>query len=257
MNGSNVLTKIEKAHFITTPADIHDLTKERLNAIGTTNRSGTTYLRALLATTLDALGLEPRQRSQGHPPKMKPEDQKSQLAGLEATHTSFYEQVLKAIDETPLTEDDIPKTGRTSPKAVKTRRANFARSAMSMLRGWVRAGRSLDALPPTKVTKWSLVIHHGTKRQRALSPKRLAAKAVKQSKELVTTLLALSDVDKEVALREIQTTIGILSDQYVKLGAHATRDSAIAVAEQRPLKIKGTVFVPTATQIMRQQARPS
>ena len=129
MNGSTILAKIEKAHFITTPADILDLTKERLTAIGTTNKSGTTYLRALLAITLSTLGIEPRQRAQGHPPKAKPEDLKRQLGALEETHTAFYEQVLKGIDETPLSEEDIPKTGRTSPKAVKTRRANFARAA--------------------------------------------------------------------------------------------------------------------------------
>lgn len=255
----NVIAKIEKDHFVVTaPSDIRELTKERLNAIGTTNRSGTTYLRALLGTTLSALSLEPRQRqNKGHPVKVSPEEAKRQLTGLEATHVSFYEEVLKAIDDTPLTEEDTPKTGRTSPKAIKSRRAGFARSAMSMLRGWIRAGRSLDSLPPSKVTKGSLIIQHGTKRQRAISPKRLAEKAAKQSKELVATLLSLLEVDKETAIQEIQTTIGILTDQYMKVGATATRDSNVAVAEQRPLKIKGTVFVPTATHVLRQQARPS
>lgn len=257
MNGSNIIVKIEKAHFVTTPADILALTKERLVAIGTTNRSGTTYLRALLGTTLSHLGLKPRQRQQGHPPKMKDEEQRRQLKGLEEIHLSFYEQVLKAIDETPLTDEDLPKSGRTSPKAVKTRRATFARTSMSMLRGWVRAGRSLDVLPPDKVTKWSLVIKDGTKRKRAVSPKRLATKIEKQSKELIINILALSETDKDTALRELQTTIGILTDQYVKLGATVTRDSAVAIAEQRPLRIKSTVFIPTATQVLRQQAQPS
>lgn len=256
-NGNHITAKLEHASYVATAADIKALTVEQLTAMTTSVRSRVTYLRALIATTQDKLGLSPRVRQQGHPPKMAPEEQAKQLQALEEVHTEFYAAVLEGIEETPLSEEEKPTTGRVTANAIKTRRATFARTAMSAVRTWVRAGRSLAAIAASKVTKAALTIHTGTKRRRAVSPKRLVSRVERQSKDLIASLLELTETDKDAAVKEYQTLMDILSDQMVKLSQPATRDAAQAVAEHRPLKVKGTIFVPTATHVLRQQARPS
>lgn len=255
MANGTVTATLEKNSYVASPADIEALVKEQLNAATTSVKNRTTYLRALIATTQDKLGLTVRSR--GAPAKLSPEGVKEQLAALESVHEGFYSAVQKAIDESPLSDEEKPKTGRTSAAAIKARRATFARSAMSTVRSWIRAGRDLASIAVTKVTKAAIAIQSGQSRRRAISPKRLITRAEKQSKALIGTLLALTEIDRDAGQKEFQTTMNILSDQLVTMGMVATRDAAQAVAEHRPLRIKGTVFVPTATQVMRQQARPS
>lgn len=256
---NGVTAKLEHASFVATAADIEALVKEQLVAATTSVRNRTTYLRALVATTQDKLGITPRVR-QGHMTKLSPEDQKVQLEALENVHTDFYTAVQKAIEETPLSDEEKPKTGRTSSNAIKTRRATFARSAASTVRGWIKAGRDIGAIAAAKVTKAMLHVG-GPRRKRAMSAKRLITRAEKQSKDLIGTLLLLADTDKEAGLKEFQTTMDILSSQLVQLGVAVTRDAAVAAAEHRPLQVgrgsKTVTFVPTASQVLRQQARPS
>lgn len=259
MTNGNVQTKLEHNSFVATTADIESLVKEQLTAIGVNARNRVSYLRALVATTQSKLGMTLRVRQgQGAPRKLKEEEIVVQLQALEAVHSDFYGAVLKAIDETPLMDEEKPKTGRTSVNAIKTRRATFARSAMSTVRTWIKAGRDLAAIAASKVTKTALAVQHGQRRRRAASPKVLATRAEKQSKQLITTLLELSEVNKEMGAKELQTIVDILSDQLVKLSVGGvTRDAAQAIAEHRPLRIKSTVFVPTATMVQRQTANPS
>ena len=148
--------------------------------------------------------------------------------------------------------------GRKVPIA---RRATFARTAMSTIRSWVKHGHDLSTLFPAKVTKHAITLPTGQRRQRKPSAKRLVTAVQSQVKELIVTLLALSEVDKAKAISEEQTVIGQLSEQLIELGVVATRDAGVALAEGRPLKLgsgRGTqIFMPTASQVIRSQARPS
>jgi len=252
---------LENTQYVATPADIKALTKEQLSAITVSVRSKVTYLRALIATTQNSLGLVPRVRSVGQPVKVPKETIKEQLVALETVHEGFYASVLEAIEESPLGEDEKPKSGRGSANAIKTRRATFARSAMSTVRSWIKHGHDLANLSAAKATKTSLTIKGGQGRTRKVSPKRLIKAAQKQTQILVATLLQLAETDKAGAAVEYQNVMGMLSDQMVKLGVAATRDAAVAIAEHRPLTVgrgkNATVFIPTATHVLRQQARPS
>jgi hypothetical protein len=248
---------LEKNQYVATAADIENLTKEQLTAVSTQVRGRTTYLRALIATTQDKLGVALRQRMQGQPTKLTPEGITAQLTALEEVHGGFYEAVLKAIDDTPLADDEKPKTGRGSANAIKTRRATFARTAKSTVRSWIKAGHDIAAIAASKVTKAAITLKTGQRRRRAVSPKRLVSRVEKQSKVLIASLLELAETDKEAAVKEYQTVMNVMSDQLIRLGMEATKDAGVAVAERRPLRIKKTIFVPTQTQVLRQQARPS
>lgn len=260
MSNGKSTTQLEKDQYVTTPAGIKALVKEKLTAVATSVRSNVNYLRALVATTQAELGSEPHQRSVKMP-KLTKESRVAQLTALEAVHEKFYGAVLEAIEDTPLTEDEKPTNGRTSAKAIVTRRATFARTAKSTVRAWIKAGHDITALAAAHVTKPSLTIPTGQKKARKTSPKVLVKRATSQSKELVTTLVALSEVDPDAAKKEFQVVMGIIADQMGKLGVTGTKDASVAAAEHIPL-IQGrgrnvTLFMPTATQVIRQAARPS
>ena len=175
-------------------------------------------------------------------------DEKVQLSALAAVHERFYAIVLDAA------QPFVPKTQKD--RAVELhRRVNFARTAVSALRGHVRAGGDLVALNPAKTTKRNLKSREGP--PRPVSAKRWRARAESQSKALIATILGLADADKAAAVEEIQLVLGQLTTQLVSLGVISTKDALQSVGEHRPLRIGKTLFVPTNSQVVRQQARPS
>lgn len=195
-----------------------------------------TYLRTLLAETQDALG---NKRSQ---------EPNVQLTALRSVHERFYEIILGAAEEF------VPK-GTRDRGTVLHNKANFARTALSALRGHVRAGGDLVYLSPEKVTKGSLRSREGP--TRAISARRWKVRAERQSKTLVTTLMGLADADKGAAIEEMQLILGQITTQLISLGVVATTDANKAVAEHRPYRSGKTLFIPTDTQVVRQQAKPS
>lgn len=195
-----------------------------------------TYLRTLIQATQEELGGK------------KGQDASVQLAALAAVHERFYEIVLEAA------QPFVPKTQKDRPVELH-RRVNFARTATSAVRGHVRAGGDVVALHPTKTTKRSLMKREGP--PRALTPKRWKARAETQSKALIVSLMGLADADKAAAIDEIQLVVGQLAAQLVSMGVVATKDAMQSVGEHRPLRIGKTLFMPTATQVVRQMAKPS
>lgn len=195
----------------------------------------TTYLRTLLTATQGELG-------------KKGQEAPVQLAALKTVHERFYALVLDAA------EPFVPKGTKDRPVALHNR-ANFARTSLSALRGHVRAGGDLATLSPAKVTKASLRVRAGP--VRPLTARRWRIRAESQSKALVATIIGLADTDKAAAVEEIQLVLGQLTSQLMAMGVVATKDAMQSVGEHRPLRIGKTLFVPTDTQVIRQQARPS
>lgn len=195
----------------------------------------TTYLRTLLSATQAELG------KRGQEPSV-------QLAALKTTHERFYALVLDAA------EPFVPKGTKDRAVALHAR-ANFARTSLSALRGHVRAGGDLATLSAAKVTKAALRVRAGP--QRPLTARRWKIRAEAQSKALVATIMGLADADKAAAVEEIQLVLGQLTTQLVALGVVSTKDAIQSVGEHRPLRIGKTLFVPTASQVIQQRARPS
>jgi|GEM_PF-3016575 len=232
-----------------TDEQIAALAKSVLTAAQDIDTGRTSYLRYLIADTQAELGAKPR-KIRGKPNKLDEKEVEGQLAALNKVNARFYEIVVKAASET------IPPA--TKDRAIElNRRTNFARSAASTVRSWVRAGNDVTILAPTRVTKGELVVP--ARVPRAPSAKRLKAAAERQSKDLVKTLLLLSEVNKEAAAYELQMVMGQLVDEMVRLGVAATKDAAKAIAEHRPLQIKGsdTLFIPSSSAVLRQMAQPS
>lgn len=215
---------------------IVELATSILTADANAQGGRTNYLRTLLIATQEELGSKKGQES------------RAQLVALGTVHDRFYEIVLAAA------EPFVPK-GTKDRGVVLHSRVNFARTAVSALRGHVKAGGDLAALSPTKTTKSNLMKREGPIRPR--TAKRWKDRAEAQSKALMATLMGLADADKTAAFEEIQLILGQLTTQIVELGVVSTKDAAQAVGEHRPLRIGKTLFVPTASQVIQQLARPS
>lgn len=230
-----------------TDADIAKLTRDYLNAVSTAAGSRITYLRALVETTIREIGATPRTSPpRGRQTKMTPETTASQLAALQATHERFYAIVIKVASE------DLPAKDQA---AELNRRTNFARTALYSARLWVRAGNDLTVLVVQNLTKAALAVKTTP---RAASARQLRGRVERRSKAVMAAILALEDTDKAAAMAELNTLMGQLASRLISLeGGSATTDPKIAAAEHRPLRVGTTVFTPTETQILRQQARPS
>lgn len=232
-----------------TDADIATLTKEVLTAADEIETGRSTYLRWLVADTQTELGAEPP-KIRRKPKVLEANEIEGQLAALNKVHERFYAVVTKTASEAlaPAMKDRAQELNR---------RTNFARSSVSTVRTWIKAGNDVTTLAPARVTKSQLAAP--AKTPKPPSTKRLKSRAATQSKELVKTLLLLSESDKDAAASELQLVIGQLVDEMVRLGVAATKDAAKAITEHRPLSIKGseTLFMPTSSAVVRQMARPS
>lgn len=214
---------IRSHNYVATPGEISKLASAIFASDQTSSTGRVTYLKALVATTQEAL------------PKGKAERAVA-LAALEEVNERFYELVLKAAQAT------LPP--RVADRALLlNQRTNFARSSVTTVRAYIRAGNDLARLNPRFVTKRSLAV---PVRTTPATPKRMKARVERMSKALVAQVLLLAEADKPTAVAELNVLLSQIAAQLESLGVHATKLRG------------GAMYVPlTNTQVIRQQASPS
>lgn len=235
------MTKIETT--------VRNLTTAYIEALATNEATNVTYLRTLVEYSQRELGLEPRANNAKQRKQPIGDDARAQhLAAVAAVHARFYDIILEVVDAS-LT--DVPSKDRP---LERNRRTNFARTAVYSLRLFIRAGKDLTAVAPQRVTKSALVVEV---RPPVRSTQRLKSRVERASKAFVTSLLELGEADQIAARAELDTLLGIMANQAAALGEAPARDLKRAVAGHKPFKSGSTLFVPTQTTIIRQQANPS
>lgn len=140
---------LESRHYVATPEDVAAIARDVLTAQKQGSDGRATYMRALIATTQAELGLNPRLRS-GEIGKVKDEERDEQLAALEAVNERFYAIVVK------IAKDKIEGPDRGGREL--NRRTTFARTSLSAVRRWVRAGNDITSLVAARVTKRMLAV---------------------------------------------------------------------------------------------------
>lgn len=238
-------TSLEQRNYIATDADISSLTGEILSAQFTLDSGPRRYLRAVVATTIHELDAPQRVRS-GKVEKIDEAEQTRQLAALEKVLGRFYPIIVKAASE------NLP-AGKARALELN-RRTNWARTAASAVRGWIKAKHDLRTIAAARVSKAMLTV---TPQARAPSPGRVRSRVERTSKALVADVMELATVDKAAAIAELQLLMGQLAGQLEELGVTATKDPKAAAAEHRPLRVGKSVFFPTETAIIRQMEQPS
>lgn len=237
---------LEQKGFVATPEDVASVVESVLSANSQADAGRLSYLKILIATTQNELGGKPRVHA-GKAAKLKGEDIAAQLRALNAVHDRFYPIVSRVA-----VASIAPGTKDKGLEA--NRRTNFARTALYAVKSFIKAGNDLAAVGVKTVTKASLAV----KRQpKPPSGQRLKARAESLSKGLMGALMALADTDRAAAIEEFQLVLGQLATQMSAMGLKPTQDSDVAIAEHRPFKVGKALFMPTDTQILRQQARPS
>lgn len=230
-------TTLESRGYVATEDDIRDLASGFLAALSSANGSKLHYLRALIGTTVHELGAPSRQRAIKGSKITDDEVKASHLATLEAVHKRFH-AVVHAETKAQLAH--LPSTGGKRGDEV-AKRCNYARTAMSRIRGWVRAGNDITTLVPAKVKKDDLIVED--RKRRRPSTSRLTTRAESQTKQLFATMKLLAAVDKDAAAAELDSLVKLVAQMSSDLRGPATKDPRIARNEHRLFRADGGVFV--------------
>lgn len=242
------MSTLETRNYVANLNDIRALAKAHRSASATIADVPRTFLRALVATTIHTLDVPVRVRF-GKVAKLDADGQAAQLAALQKVYDPWYAVVVEEESE------GLP-AGKGRAEELN-RRTNRYRTQLRAARNWIKAGNDLTSVAPGRITKRSLDV---APRVRPPDPGRVKKRTEKRSKDAVAALMELATVDKVAAVHEIELLMGQLQSQLLELGTSApTRDPKLAMAEHRPLKLKGgALFMPmTETQVIRQQESPS
>lgn len=206
---------IESKGYVASVKDIEALVLSRCDAGTYISDSRTTYLRALIATTQDKLGINPKGvRTNAVADR---EVLQAHALALEETHTVFYEAVQRAAKQASVASDDV------RPKAdIVASRIVFARSAYSTVRSWILRGEHpLNAIVASKATKRGLA-DATPKRAVSDKPKTFKPdKVMKLGKDMLETIVVAAKEDKDAAVAALHDLINLLSHGFDDLGHNA------------------------------------
>ena len=175
-----------------TDDQITSTAKAILEAIQGAEHGRTSYLRHLITATQAALGGKRNQETL------------AQLTALAKVHQRFYELVMHEA------ERYVP-AGTKDRQVELHRKANFARTALSAVRGHIKSGADVVALNPEKATKASLTAYQ--RPDAPVSAKRLVSRAERFGKALLSTITALTAADPNAAAEEIRQVMEKLREQ--------------------------------------------
>lgn len=196
------MSKLEDHDFVATDQDILDLATTVLAASQQSDTGRRNYLKTLVATAQKELGVAPRLRSTPGADKLDAEATKQQIAALNAVHERFYAIV------TQVAQESVP-VGTKDRGIEVNRRTNFARTALSAIRRWVRAGNDLTALAARSVTKAALAID--APRRRRPTPAALSRRVRRDGKHLVSTFRLWVSQDQEQASAGLRALVDRLT----------------------------------------------
>lgn len=198
---------LEQRGFIATADDIERLTHQVIDSKNLSRDAHSTYLRALVASTQDKLGLTGRRKQ---PQALTPAEVTQQLEGLEAVQKVFYEAVLRAVAVAPAQDDE---RGLSKADMIQ-RRGTFARTAKASLRAFIATGHSVAGINVARVTKYQL--QEGVKAvettPRSMTKKSLSKKVLR----LVEAIRARSKNPQE-ANKMLKEAIQMLRDEVTQL----------------------------------------
>jgi hypothetical protein len=123
---------------------------------------------------------------------------------------------------------------------------NFARTSMSALRGWVRAGNDITHLAVAKLTKAQLAIE---REPRPPTVARLKVRAEGNAMVFIESVKTLAAQDKAAAIAMLEVAMSQLATQGMLLGLTAVQDAKQAAKETRLLRVGRQTFFPVDSEI--------
>lgn len=202
------MSSLESKHFIASPTDVEVITKAVLDAQSNNAGGRADYFSALLGTTIHALGVAPRQRQVANPAKIPEKVWSKHMTALEEQNEIFYGTVMKAAREF---------LGANYDPLLLNKRTNFARSAVTTIRTWIKAGNDITLLVPGKVSKSEL--GKAAKKQKRTSPKVLSNRVRKYSDRFLLTVAKLGESDATVARAALEEAKASIQQTLDKLNS--------------------------------------
>jgi hypothetical protein len=128
----------------------------------------------------------------------------------------------------------------------RNRRSGFARSAVSTVRAYIRAGFDITLVAAARATKAALAaLVPATKRARTASPAVLQRRADKALAVVYKIGDQLVKADKAMAVEVLEVAIAKLASKLAGLGiAKPVTDAKRAIRERVPLKTRAGTFFP-------------
>lgn len=196
----DIIKKLETSQYASTPAQIQQLTAE----VGRGVTASLTYFRCLLVEARVMLG---RGRSTNA----------KQIAAINKAHAKFYPAVLRGIG------NDSMEPGE------KHRRATFARSAASDIRGGVRAGRDIRAVDVATVTRKDMRPPSGVKRgnrfDRALE---------RGTSTIIAAVTREVKRDQDLAVKQLRAVVEALGEELQRIEKAALPSLTVVSGKMRP-----------------------
>lgn len=203
---------LESKRYVATPEDVAVITRDVLAAQKQGSQGRRTYLCALVGTTIaEITGDKPRVRS-GEIAKLSEAERLEQLAALEAVNERFYAVVVKVA------RDKIEGPDRGGREL--NRRTTFARTSLSAVRRWIKAGHDITSLVPGRVTKRMLAV---AGRKKGTSVKVLGNQATRFDTRLEATLSTFASADPEAALKQWAALKARMDRIFAKAGQRVHR----------------------------------
>ncbi len=156
----NILSKIEKANFLATEADVEAMAKARQEGIDMEGQTQSTYLKVLVALAAHEIGGATAHLSRRRgklATSLTPSEIATHINVLETINTRCYGAVTRAVVTRDIERSEAVTQAEQSRRALeRNRRTNYARTAMSAVRAYVQAGQDIRDLDLRTVTKQRL-----------------------------------------------------------------------------------------------------
>lgn len=239
----NILTQIENAHYLATAETIEKLAATRFDSQALADRAQGTYFRAVLASTQKAIAGKPtlRTRRNGRA-ALSASEVANHLEAFERVNTELYGAVIRG-SVTPDVEDSesLKPEVRRERSLARNRRTNYARTAASAIRGFIRGGGDVTRIAVGSASK-SELLKRGVNATTGTPESRVERAASR----LMSSLEALGKDDEAAAREVLQSTLKRSAELLAKMGGKSTTKPDRAMAEHLPLKTPVGTFFPAA-----------
>jgi hypothetical protein len=251
-NADPVVKKLIRTRYLTDAAGVESLASHYASALSIGQSIRNSYLRVLVAGVQQELGQDPRMTARG---KAGAVDVQEGLAAVRKVHAEYYAAVLRGVTTKDITDEDgLRKQERKLRAKERNRRSNFARSALSLLRAYVKAGgnpRSIVVPTATKAQLAAYVAKHQEIKEPAVRSSRIAL-AVNRVLEIAE---AVKSDDQAEAVALVQSAIASLSHRVGEWTKTTTSSPRKAVAQGIMLRTRQGIFWPVGMEAGQAEAR--
>jgi hypothetical protein len=243
-----IIQAIEKANYLATEADIEKLAAANFESSKLQQYAHGAYFRILLAATQQALmGKVLLRPARGPQPEISDDERKAHVEAFELVNSKIYAAVLRG-SITPDVEhkESLPVEEQRTRSLARNRRNNFARTAASTLRKFIKHGGDVRRLVVPTATKSAVagMTNNTEGRPNDTDEDRARRKLERAGERFATLAESVAAADKAVAIRVLQASATRVTDLLVKYVGRPTTKPEESVAQHRALKTPQGLFWP-------------